>query len=671
MKRELIGRVLSCIVAVAPAVAAEQPLGQSFPPPSSELLVAPARAERPKGMHPRVTLRDRAGQPVVASGGWVSFSRSCGECHDTDWIGQHGYHFRVGVDEQANLGKARSGRAWDFGPGLFGRWDPLAGYDSLLTDPNRMGAAVDRWIGENLGRLVGGGPALLGEESRAYEPNCAICHVRGAAVASDPRLPLVAHQSAGLEALGLVRIALDASGALQPSWNRAAFAADGSVDPAQFVVQAPSSEACGSCHGIASRVEPKLSDWGEKARLTETTGQLFVANRISDSTLNVAGRAELARPWDVHAERLLECRDCHFSLNDPSAAFRSTAARPEHLRHEVRNLSLGEFLRRPSHELAKGYSTQGHVNDELDGTMRRCEDCHDARRVHRWLPKVERHLEQVGCETCHIESLHAPSRRVTDYSVIDAEGHPRVEYRGLRGNLTEPAAYLPAYRPLLLRRVDSNGRKRLLPYNIITSFYWVVDEPEGCRPASIALLKRAQYDIPGAAAKLKALLDHNHDAELEDVERVLSSASEVDAVKAMLVAAGAKNPRLVGEMQAYGIHHGVAPARFALRDCGECHGDGSRLAQPFELAVRAPFGIQPGLVGDSNLIASFSVQSSAPGQLLLMPEPSRLGLHVFGLSRRGWLDRLGLVTVGLVLAGALGHGAMRAWSRRNRQRRSL
>jgi general L-amino acid transport system ATP-binding protein len=52
---------------------------------------------------------------------------------------------------------------------------------------------------------------------------------------------------------------------------------------------------------------------------------------------------------------------------------------------------------------------------------------------------------------------------------------------------------------LLLRRTDASGNKRLLPYNMVTSFYWVVDGPDGSRPAAMELLKRVK--IPEQAAK--------------------------------------------------------------------------------------------------------------------------------------------------------------------------
>jgi len=650
--------------------------GEDLPPPSPELMVTPSRATPAPGLHPAVPLRDAQGELVRSTGRPLSSLATCGGCHDAAWIAEHGYHFRLGVDELGEPGRARSGRAWDSGPGLFGRWDPLAGYDSVAPSGAGRGAAalVDDWVTQNAARMLGAGPARRGERARRFEADCVVCHVRGARVPDVAVLggDLASYSSAALLPLGVVR----AAGSVAPAadevpvleapppplrWLAAAFQPDGTLAGERLRIRAPASEACGSCHGVASRGGPTLDRLGVSARATETTGAVFSPARISAGELNVAGRAALDRPWDVHAERLLECSDCHFSPNDPSSAF--SRQLPAHLRHDARHVSLGEFLLRPSHELAKGYSTQGTVADAHDGTMRRCEDCHDPLRVHAWLPRPERHLAQIACETCHVSALYAPARQVTDYSVPDAAGRPRVERRGLAGSIADPAARVEGYQPLLLRRDEPGGRRLLVPYNVIASFFWVVDTDTGPRPASLALLDRAFHAGP-AAARLRALLDRDGDGELRDDERVLDTSDRVAGARELLAAAGAKNPRLEGELQPFGVHHGVGPATSALRDCVACHAPRSRLVAPFTLAERAPFGVVPRLVGDARLLPAFSVARDGVGRLTLAPRAAALDLHVLGLSRSGLLDGLGLLLLGLTFGGAATHGALRVISRR-------
>lgn len=646
------------------------------PPPSPEVMVTPSRAPPAPGLHPAVSLRDDRGELVLRTGRPLSSLATCGGCHDAAWIAEHGYHFRLGVDELVEPGRARSGRAWDRGPGLFGRWDPLAGYDSVAPSGAAPGAPglVDAWVTQNAARMLGAGPARRGDRARRFEADCVVCHVRGARVPDVAALggDLASYSSAALLPLGVVRAAGSAVPAadevpvseapLPPlRWLAAALQPDGTLAGERLRIRSPASEACGACHGIASRDGPTLGRLGASARATETTGAVFSPARISSSELNVAGRAALDRPWDVHAERLLECSDCHFSPNDPASAF--SRRMPAHLRHDARHVSLGEFLRRPSHELAKGYSTQGTVADAHDGTMRRCEDCHDPLRVHAWLPRTERHLAQIACETCHVSALYAPARQVTDYSVPDAAGRPRVERRGLAGSIADPAARVEGYQPLLLRRDEPGGRRRLVPYNMVASFFWVVDTDAGPRPASLALLGRA-FHVGPAAARLRGLLDRDGDGQLSDDERVLDTSDRVAGARELLVAAGAQNPRLEGELQPFGVHHGVGPATSALRDCAACHAARSRLVAPFTLAERAPFGVAPRLVGDARLLAAFSVARDESGRLTLAPRAAALDLHVLGLSRSGLLDALGLLLLGLTLGGAATHGALRVISGR-------
>jgi hypothetical protein len=47
---------------------------------------------------------------------------------------------------------------------------------------------------------------------------------------------------------------------------------------------------------------------------TATTGQVISPEKISQSGVNMQGKDEVSRSWDIHAERGLKCTDCHYSL---------------------------------------------------------------------------------------------------------------------------------------------------------------------------------------------------------------------------------------------------------------------------------------------------------------------------------------------------------------------
>jgi hypothetical protein len=643
------------------------------PPPSPELLVAPARAQASPSFHPPVVLRDSSGAKVIDSGGALSTLQTCGACHDAQWIGEHGYHFALGVHEQTELGKSGSGRAWDFGPGLFGRWEPWA--PDALPRPATSGhrQEVDQWLQRMAPLLLGGGPAALGDRARALEPNCVACHVRGAdlerTATAIARGDFAGAATASLEPLGLVERVQDENAA-GFAWKRSLFDSDGSVPPSRLGIAAPTDETCGTCHGIVSRSQPTLQAWRAQMGRASATGAVYSPRRVSDSVMNLASRTSLTRPWDVHAERLLQCSDCHFSPNDPGAALAGTELAPGHLRYDARHGSFGDFLRRPSHDFAKGSSAQGTVAQAQDGTLPGCEGCHDARSAHEWLPRADRHLSRVACESCHIDRVLGPARSVTDFSMPRAPGVPRAEYRGLEGDLADPASCITGYEPLLLLRREGRGAGRLYPNNVVTSWFWVVDDADGPRPAPEALLDRAFFSGRRHKPELVAVLDANEDGRLDDAELVLDTPQKVDLARRLLVAAGANQPRIAGEMQPYGLHHGVGPAQSALRDCDACHRERSRIGAAFELARHTPYGATPRLVGDANVVWDVQLEASNRGRLSALPTAPASALHVFGVSRSRAVDGLGLLAVVLTLLGALGHGALRLRSARRPTARS-
>jgi thiosulfate reductase cytochrome b subunit len=130
----------------------------------------------------------------------------------------------------------------------------------------------------------------------------------------------------------------------------------------------------------------------------------------------------------------------------------------------------------------------------------------------------------------------------------------------------------------------------------------------------------------------------------------------VSLARGLLVAAGARAPAIVGDIQPFGIHHGIATGGFATRECSECHSRDSRLTRPMVLAENGPHGVEPRLVGDANLTLA-PPERAAGGRLVA--RPALAGLHVFGHTRSTGTDNLGLFLFGAVVAGALGHGALR------------
>ena len=124
---------------------------------SAALTFKPAAQTSP--LHPDITLLDEDGVNVLESGKPVSTMQTCGECHDTAFIAEHSGHSQAGLDTLAPPGSTATGRPWDLGDGIFGKWDPMV-YRVLSA---QGGPALDLgtagWVQRIGARHVGGGPA--------------------------------------------------------------------------------------------------------------------------------------------------------------------------------------------------------------------------------------------------------------------------------------------------------------------------------------------------------------------------------------------------------------------------------------------------------------------------------------------------------------------------------
>jgi len=580
--------------------------------------------------HPAVRLLDRQGQSVFASGAPVSPTATCGKCHDAQYIAQHNYHAQTTA-------------------GL-----PLG---------------ADDWQ-RQLGFVPDLGATAATSLQAPAELNCFVCHL----AEPDNAFRLGELQAGRAEWSATATLA--GTGLVQWSgaawqWNAVAVGADGSVTAAQLKLGPARSANCGLCHGLVSDAPAPLTlSFNLRDFSTETTGQVYSPQRISDSAVNLHEKESLARPWDVHAERLLECAGCHYAPNSPSYRREPDATRPEHLRYDPRKLDVGQYLKQPDHDFATGDSAQGLAGLAAAGSMRRCADCHDAEQSHgKWLPYVRRHLRMLACEACHIPLIYAPARAVTDWTMLMPNGEPLVEYRddaaGLLGaaDARRPEQLLSGYQPLLLPRRDSEGRQQLMPYNVITTWYWTstaADSAHGApTPLSREQLMHALLPDGKYAADIVAALDANGDSVLSDDELRLDSTAKVEAVARRLDASGIAQPKIAGQWAPYDLHHSVATGEWAVRKCAECHSRDSRLTKSLELSDYAPANVAPQLVAAASVIPAGHIKQLADGGLTYVPSDRSAGIYILGHDRWPLGDRIGLVAVILALLAAAGHGALR------------
>ncbi len=321
--------------------------------------------------------------------------QTCGKCHDYNKITE-GFHFQQGKDETAS-GTLADRYQWVSHPGNYGgNWCSPAPLYNYLSDKDntsakemdmtsftfitngcgtchpgggsmeydRDGFRYDKRM-EEMGFTSGGTNNFDGDYFQAHwnrsgviEADCNLCHLpeydyktRNDNLARF-NFRWMATAGSGLAAVeGSVKDTIE----IKVKYNLTKFGADGKVS--MHLVREPRNETCLNCHS-----KPQWKKRG--ASFTEYT--------------------------DVHIAKGVKCVDCHVAG--------SMAADARISGKEV-------------HQFGKGDDPSGWVRNDLDNTVRTCNDCHTTGYLnapiakHAWLPDL--HLDKLSCQACHI-----PQRKV-------------------------------------------------------------------------------------------------------------------------------------------------------------------------------------------------------------------------------------------------------------------
>lgn len=666
-------------------------------------LARPAAAQQTQGspLHPTFAFLDQNGENVLQSGKPVSTMKTCGSCHDTDFIASHSYHADAGLEDMVSQYGAdpqssnlQLTRPWDTSPGIFGRWDPIF-YRYLSPTGQAVDLSTPEWLKELGQRHAGGGPAITSRsgtplldlayqagnpetnirdpqtgqltpwdwsESGVVEMNCFLCHI----TQPDNRERIAALQAgnfgwantATLQASGLVSKQGDSY-----VYNSGAFDENGQIKPEYVNIQDPTNQNCGQCHGLVHDIlqEPLVvAECSAENYRTVTTGQIISPEHLHDSGMNLENKKELDRTWDVHAERQVSCTDCHFSLNNPVYYQPDPESNPEHLTFDPRRLELGEYLLQPLHEFARGASSQSNLDPELKGTMRRCESCHSIENTHNWLPYKERHTAVMDCESCHIPKIYSTAMQQQDWTVIRPASTQVSICRGAEGNQAGIRVLIKGYEPVLLLRQTVNGDQKLAPFNLVSSWYWVYDNP--VKPVPLSALQAVYLEGEAYQPDIISAFDRNQDGQLEDSELVIDNEEKRALVSTKLKALGYENPQILGDIQPYSINHTVTHGEWATRDCQTCHSSDSRITQSFKLANYVPAGVTPDFVNSPGVFPSGKIVEDETGALYYQPDASGSDKYILGYSSVGWIDLGGsLIFLGVMMAIML-HSGLRFYS---------
>jgi octaheme c-type cytochrome (tetrathionate reductase family) len=451
--------------------------------------------------HDPIPMLDTDGEMVHESGNPLSTSMTCSQCHDIEeqaFIQAHAYHANVLNDD--------------------------------LPANRRL--------------LMQQGPRLPQQDDE--QMNCFLCHLE--------KPDLDAWQTAihSGEPEWAVSATLLGTGILQQAdkdfkWNDVLLDED---EMASLPISQPQPAHCGNCHGFVYKDNhPLRLALGSDANWqTETTGQVFSAQPIRLSALNLRDKDDLSRAWDIHAQRMVECNDCHYA-SEP----------PKHLiKGDDSNMAGGKVA-----------------------GLRSCSDCHTDTTGHDWLPERERHFSSVACEACHIPHIYLPARQQVDASVITQTGQFPVHYRGLdKGKADDLGrAFISGYQPLLIKRDDADGLERWAPMNLVSRWYWV-DAASGTE-VDMQTLRDAWLDDDAYLPEILHLFDADGDAHIGEDELRLDNPKKLELIRQRLLSAGVTQPELKADLRGYHLHHNVA-LHDASRDCARCHeqvrNDGMRIA---------------------------------------------------------------------------------------------
>src|SRR6266498_1734020 len=124
----------------------------------------PAPVQQASPLHPTFALLDASDKNVLETGAALSTMKTCGQCHDTDFIQSHAFHSDLGLS--AYKGSTPQSSSVDTensklssSNGIFGQWDPLTYRFLTQKGDERLDLSTAEWLMQNANRVVGGGPA--------------------------------------------------------------------------------------------------------------------------------------------------------------------------------------------------------------------------------------------------------------------------------------------------------------------------------------------------------------------------------------------------------------------------------------------------------------------------------------------------------------------------------
>jgi len=648
--------------------------------------------------HPTIILKGEDGKNVLTTHKPISTRKTCGECHDYEFI-TNSFHFQQGKAEMdpAFL-KGHGFASFNTSPGMFGKFSILpnrqltpAGVadaaDVDLTQPEWLMKCGVCHTGAGISEFDLRGRKLLSTEAKpagsldpSYtirdrvtgqvvpwdwqksgiaEADCFLCHTPKSS-RGDRRERMAAgdFRWANNATLAQSDIVLkDGKGGF--TYNPKAFNPDGTVKALMLNLSDPPLETCAQCHGFSARNASMIQpiQHADILRGAEKAGWVYNGSKISETVSpKILGKETMDYPWDVHAAKGLSCIDCHFSPNNPG---RKIQTDPEkHLNYKPVSEDIGEYLKRPDHNFARGRIPPETVNITRHNTMRGCAECHDAEQTHLFLPYKTQHFKALACQACHIPEIHFWAYRSDEWAFLMDSGGSKITFRGIKGDIVDPDAEISGYKPAYVPTPAKDGHLEIRPTNLITGLYWF--DPAKARPVFTWQIQKAFFldRRPGVGWEfrpeiVKAFGDK--DGIIDFPQARFDTPEKIALVQRMLQEqCGIKNAQLRIEVVPWAMSHGTMGKKQAIRDCAACHSRHSILNRPVDLDDFLPEGV-PAYYGGKLA----NVVDRSGKEPVFDNRPLLRSFYIIGNSRVAWIEVLGWLAVAGALLFCIIHGLIR------------
>jgi hypothetical protein len=326
--------------------------------------------------------------------------QTCGKCHDYEKITQ-GFHFQQGKDEQAS-GTFAERYQWVTSPGNYGgNWcSPAPIYRYLSQKNNASEKEMDMtsfdFITATCGSChPGGGSMEYDRSGKRYDKQMDALHYTAGGINNFDGDYYKAH------------------------WNRTG------------VVEGD----CNLCHLPEYDYKTRnknLDKWNFRWLATAGSGFATVEGSVKD-TIPVTVKYDVTK-FDadgkislhlVREPRNETCLNCHAKPQWKKRGASFSSRTDVHIAkgvkcvdcHAAGSMAVDDRIKgKEIHQFGKGDDPSGNVRNDLDNTMRTCNDCHSTGYLgapiakHEWLPSF--HLEDIACQTCHIPERNVKSALV-------------------------------------------------------------------------------------------------------------------------------------------------------------------------------------------------------------------------------------------------------------------